>query len=425
MLVWLLISLTFASILAFSPYPFQRFGRFVLFSAHDGFKYSEAFIKSLSVNISLSDDTQSKLQQLRVAPKTLFGLSRIDLHEFNISTTDAANLVLWSKEEEQRIKVEEERRIKVEEERRIREEERRIREEERRIREEQRRIKEEERKASAKMVFIFNDVKKVFEREIFSDDAALRSYLESERIRSLALLGKDGSSTLENAREFEYLDNGSHYSMPDKSPEAVDVLRKELIRADKTKAEWSVNTFLSGYLKKNLKYIGSEIIMKGPSLGDKRGDVDTLYISEDGSLVVLLERKTMLSEVKESVLELIEQINKTTQNFSRQDTIFFCNSTAITMKRGLDYNSDATIVEALYCKAGPTSVFETLRKAQIHVIKDALEYFPPLVPVQTLTPIQSQTRSTQTPMDAQINTKTDKKRKKKRDTQTDTGTDRD
>jgi hypothetical protein len=387
--------LTFASILAFSPYPFQRFGRFVLFSAHDGFKYSEAFIKSLSVNISLSDDTQSKLQQLRVAPKTLFGLSRIDLHEFNISTTDAANLVLWSKEEEQRI------------------------------REKQRRIKEEERKASAKMVFIFNDVKKVFEREIFSDDAALRSYLESERIRSLALLGKDGSSTLENAREFEYLVNGSHYSMPDKSPEAVDVLRKELIRADKTKAEWSVNTFLSGYLKKNLKYIGSEIIMKGPSQGDNRGDVDTLYISEDGSLVVLLERKTMLSEVKESVLELIEQINKTTQNFSRQDTIFFCNSTAITMKRGLDYNSDATIVEALYCKAGPTSVFETLRKAQIHVIKDALEYFPPLVPVQTLTPIQSQTRSTQTPMDAQINTKTDKKRKKKRDTETDTGTDRD
>ena len=391
--MWLItLALASMSVLAFSPHPFRRFGRFVLFSAYDGFKYSESFINSLAVNISLSDETKCKLQLERMTQNVILGLSRHDFEvTFNISVVDAVSLAGWSREEKRRLKEEEDekRRLKVEEKRRLKEEEEekrrlKVEKERRLIVEEERRGKTEEWKKELKAVFIFNDMAKVFEQEIFPDDYDLRFYLNSKRVGCLSSLADDDSSSVKNVRNVEYLVNGSFYSLPDKSPEAVDVLRQELIKSDKTKAEWSVNTFLSEYLKKSLRYIGSEIVMRGPLLGDNRGDIDTLYISEDRSVVVLLERKTMLSEDETSVLELFTQINKTTHNFSQQNTTFLCNSTIISMKRGVDYNSDATIVVALYCKAGPVSVFNKLREAQIHVIMDALKYFPPLACTQTL-----------------------------------------
>ena len=59
-------------------------------------------------------------------------------------------------------------------------------------------------------------------------------------------------------------------------------------------AEYGCNRLLSNYFHMEFHYIASDIKMTDKS-GKSLGDVDTLFVSEDRSRVVLLERKSSLS----------------------------------------------------------------------------------------------------------------------------------
>ena len=120
-----------------------------------------------------------------------------------------------------------------------------------------------------------------------------------------------------------------------------------------------------------MHYVVFDIKMTGKS-GKSLGDVDTLFVSEDRSRVVLLERKSFLSTNAARISSLIGQIHATKKAFLDPDTIF-----SEPILREETYMANASVVNAVYCKAGPVSLFHALTADGIHVLIDAVEHLAP------------------------------------------------
>lgn len=118
-------------------------------------------------------------------------------------------------------------------------------------------------------------------------------------------------------------------------------------------------------------YIASDIKMTDKS-GKSLGDVDTLFVSEDRSRVVLLERKSSLSTNVTSINALIGQIHATKKAFLDPDTLF-----SEPLLRGETYMANASVVNAVYCKAGPANLFRALTTDGIHVVTSAADHLAP------------------------------------------------
>jgi hypothetical protein len=250
-----------------------------------------SFIDKLALELKLRNATLEALRDHQVSRGTLLALTRIELEErFNISLNDAVSLHSWSV---QQLKDEEEKERNqiMDEEKKERKQ---LRNEEKKERERLRQKKEK----NAKRVLIFNEVKERFEETCFPDQNSLQAYIFVTRARGLERVDKDAvaggpSPVIQVIREWDRLVKGDRYALSGKVLD-VDVLQREIQNAEKSEAEYGCQRRLSLELGKELRYMGSDIKMKGPD-GKDLGDIDTLFMSEDGEVVVLLERKRTAS----------------------------------------------------------------------------------------------------------------------------------
>jgi len=329
--------------LSFAPGHLWRVGRGALpvLRALAGAAYDDGFITTLSSELSLQPATVNALRHNRATELAIVSLRRQELQEFfNItSICDAIAISSWSE-------------IKHKE-----------REEAERARRKQQKLDE------AKLVFIFNEVSRKYEKYHFRDQNSLQNFISNDRIRGLAVLeGSDTSN--EVIIDWARLVNGSHYSAPEKKEDAVKVLMDKSAKDEKAKAEYGCCRMLSDYYCTEFVYIDSDIKLKDKH-GSDLGDIDSLFISKNGSQVVLLERKSSLSA--DSVADLIEQVFATKKAFVDPDTRF-----SIPFRRGENCALNSSVISAVYCKTGPVSLFQNLTAQGIHVVVDSVEHFAPI-----------------------------------------------
>ena len=313
--------------------------------------YDESFITSLCVNLTLQAATEECLRKHRVPENVLLALDSGGLvKHFDIPFYDAVTLSDWSVLRRKQEEEAERARRKQEEEA------------------ERARLKQE-KIDQRKHVLIFNEANGKYEKMCFSDQNSLQLFISDTRIRGLALVDADDSSTLEVVREWDRLVNGSCYASPDKVLDAVEVLVRDLAKAEKAKAEFGSGRLLSEHLKTKLSYIGSDIRMKD-SRGKDIGDIDTLFVSEDHLQVVLLERKHSGSMNESSIANLLGQIHATREAFGQPGTNF-----SMSIQQGVNYSTNATVRSAVYFNACPTGLLRILREAGILVVLDADQLF--------------------------------------------------
>jgi hypothetical protein len=324
--------------------------------------YDESFIASLCSNLSLQPATEESLRNQRVPENVLFAIDIGGLEQrYNISFYDAVTLSDWSVLRRKQEEEAERARYKQEEEA----ERARYKHEE----EAERARYTQEKIDQRKHVLIFNEANGKYEKMCFSDQNSLQLFISDTRIRGLALVDADDSSTLEVVREWDRLVNGSCYASPDKVLDAVEVLVRDLAKAEKAKAEFGSGRLLSEHLKTKLSYIGSDIRMKD-SRGKDIGDIDTLFVSEDHLQVVLLERKHSGSMNESSIANLLGQIHATREAFGQPGTNF-----SMSIQQGVNYSTNATVRSAVYFNACPTGLLRILREAGILVVLDADQLF--------------------------------------------------
>ena len=104
--------------------------------------------------------------------------------------------------------------------------------------------------------------------------------------------------------------------------------------------------------------------------GRDLGDIDTMYISKDRSRLVLLERKRSGSANASSSVELINQVHATKENFLDPATDFLVPNVWGDL-------SAIDVISAVYCKAGPASLFRDLVAHGIYVVTDSFELLHP------------------------------------------------
>ena len=308
--------------------------------------YDGGFVTALGSNLGLHAATVATLRNERVQELVLRTLNRDELRkEFNISLVDAVLINDW-RETVERARLKAEETV------------------------ERARLKQL-KFDQAKLVRIFNEDSRNYDDYYFPDQSSLQTFFSNQRTSGLALVDPSSSSSLV-VTDWERLVDGSHYTaFLKKKQDAVEVLTSELIKADKSKAEYGCNRLLSDYFHMELHYIASDIKMTDKS-GKSLGDVDTLFVSEDRSRVVLLERKSFLSTNATSVSSLIGQIHATKRAFLDPDTLF-----SEPLLRGETYMANASVVNAVYCKAGPANLFRALTTDGIHVVTSAADHLAP------------------------------------------------
>jgi len=320
--------------------------------------YDDGFVTALGSNLGLQAATVVTLRNERVQELVLRTLNRDELRkEFNISIVDAVLINDWRKTAE-RAKLEEE---EIAERARLKAEETAERARLKQLKFDQ-----------AKLVHIFNEDYRKYADYYFPDQSSLQTFFSNQRIAGLGVVDAHNSSSSLVVTDWERLVNGSYYAASlKKMQDAVEVLKSDLINAEKSTAEYGCNRLLSDYFHAEFHYIASDIKMTDKS-GKSLGDVDTLFVSEDRSRVVLLERKSSLSTNASSISALIGQIHATKKAFLDPDTLF-----SEPILRGETYMVDASVVNAVYCKAGPANLFRSLAADGIHVLIDAVEHLAP------------------------------------------------
>jgi len=308
--------------------------------------YDDGFVTALGSNLGLQAATVATLRNERVQELVLRTLNRDELRkEFNVSLVDAVLINDWR---ETALRA----RLKAEETA------------------ERARLKQL-KFDQAKLVRIFNEDSRNYDDYHFPDQSSLQTFFSNQRTSGLALVDPSSSSSLV-VTDWERLVDGSHYTaFLKKKQDAVEVLTSELIKADKSKSEYDCNRVLSSYFRTEFHYIDSDIKMTDKS-GKSLGNVGTLFVSEDRSRVVLLERKSFLSTNATSVSSLIRQIHATKKAFLDPDTLF-----SEPLLRGETYMANASVVNAVYCKAGPASLFCALTTDGIHVVTSAADHLAP------------------------------------------------
>jgi hypothetical protein len=363
--------------------------------------YDDGFVTTLGSNLGLQAATVTTLRDGRVPELVLMALSRDELREhYNISLVDAVLIEDWTttvkdarrKDEDavERARLEEEetaKRARLEEEEtakraRLEEEEtaKRARLEEEETAKRARRKDEDAVERArfrqlkfdqAKLVRIFNEDSRKYADYYFPDQSSLQMFFSNQRIAGLAVVDANSSSSLV-VTDWERLVNGSYYSGSlKKMQDAVEVLKSDLMNAEKSAAEYGCSRLLAVYFHTEFHYIASDIKMTDKR-GKSLGDIDTLFVSDDRSRVVLLERKSSLSANATSISALIGQIHATKEAFLDPDTLF-----SVPILGGETYMADASVVNAVYCKAGPASLFRDLTADGIHVVTDAIEHLAP------------------------------------------------
>jgi len=319
-----------------------RRGALPVLRALAGAAYDDGFITALSSELSLQPTTVNALRHNRATELAIVLSSREELQKFfNItSISDAIAISSWSE-------------IK-----------RKKKEEAERARRKQQKLDE------AKLVFIFNEVSRKYEKYHFQDQNSLQIFISNDRIRGLAVV-EGNDSYDEVIIDWARLVNGSYYSAPEKKEDAVKVLMDKSAKDEKAKAEYGCSRMLSDYYCTELVYIDSDIKLKDKH-GSDLGDIDSLFISKNGSQVVLLERKSSLSA--DSVADLIEQVFATKKAFVDPDTRF-----SIPFRRGENCTLNPSIISAVYCKTGPVSLFQNLTAQGIHVVVDSVQHFAPIL----------------------------------------------
>ena len=341
-----------------------RRGAFPVLRALAGAAYDDGFITTLSSELCLQPTTVNALRHNRATELAIVLSSREELQKFfNItSISDAIAISSWSEiKRKKKEEAEQARRKKKEEaEQALRKKE----EEAEQARRKQQKLDE------AKLVFIFNEVSRKYEKYHFQDQNSLQIFISNDRIRGLAVV-EGNDSYNEVIIDWARLVNGSYYSAPEKKEDAVKVLMDKSAKDEKAKAEYGCSRMLSDYYCTELVYIDSDIKLKDKH-GSDLGDIDSLFISKNGSQVVLLERKSSLSA--DSVADLIEQVFATKKAFVDPDTRF-----SIPFRRGENCTLNPSIISAVYCKTGPVSLFQNLTAQGIHVVVDSVQHFAPIL----------------------------------------------
>jgi len=315
-----------------------------------GSAYDEEFITALSSELSFVAEAVDKLRLNRVTELTLRSLSRLELQQiFNITLNDAVMISAWCSA-----------RLKEEE----KAERARLKEEEKA---ERARLKQQKLEQS-KHLRIFNEADGEYSDISIPDQNSLQTYLSGSRISALRLVDASRTSSL-LIMTWDSLVNNSCYAHPSKVREAIDVLTGELYKEEKRNAEHGSCRLLSSHFHTEFDYAGSDIKMKSKR-GRDLGDIDTMYISKDRSRLVLLERKRSGSANASSPVELINQVHATKENFLDPATDFLVPNVWGDL-------SAIDVISAVYCKAGPDSLFCDLVAHGIYVVTDSFELLHP------------------------------------------------
>lgn len=157
--------------------------------------YDDGFITTLSSELCLQPATVHALRHNRVTELAIVSLSRQELRDLlgiNI-ICDAIAISCWSE-------------IKRKEE-----------EEAERARRKQQKLDE------AKIVFIFNEISRRYERHWFQDQKSLRFFISNGRISGLAAV-ETRDPFIDVIADWAWLVNGSYNAAPEKWEDAVKVL---------------------------------------------------------------------------------------------------------------------------------------------------------------------------------------------------------
>ena len=179
-----------------------------------GAAYDDGFITTLSSELSLQPATVQALRQNRATELAIVSSSRQELQEalksFNItSICDVIAISSWSNEAKRARRKEEE--------------------EAERARRKQQKLDE------AKIVFVFNENSRKYEKYQFQDQNSLQNFMSNDRIRGFAIVD-DIDFSNEVLVDWARLVNGSYYSAPEKKEDAVKVLIDKFAKDEKAKA---------------------------------------------------------------------------------------------------------------------------------------------------------------------------------------------
>ena len=158
-------------------------------------------------------------------------------------------------------------------------------------------------------------------------------------------------------REYKDLVSGGTYIGAGPSILTAEKLAVQLANATRSKVEFAINRELVRHLQMELKYVGSDVIMKSDK-GIEKGDIDTLFTSFDENLHVLVERKSSVDPD-----EVWDQMKKTLAAY--QEGL------------GADVQK-IKIIQVLYSTAISTSASTFLRGKGYFVITDGFELLPPV-----------------------------------------------
>ena len=185
--------------------------------------YDDDFVTALGANLGLQAATVATLRNERVPELVLMALNRHELQKhFNITLIDSVLINDWRETAERvRLKAEEtaERvRLKAEETAE-------------RVRLKQLKFDQ------AKRVRIFNEGERKYQDYYFPDQSGLQTFFSNRRTSGLALVDANSSASLV-VTDWERLVNGNHYTASlEKKQDAVEVLKSDLINAEKSAAE--------------------------------------------------------------------------------------------------------------------------------------------------------------------------------------------
>ena len=308
----------------------------------------DAFVNALVKSEHLTAGGASILKKNGMDKSRLLQCDLVTLRDhLKLPIGDAMGLIAWVKRE---YKEEEEQRRQKQ-----------LQEEEQR-----RQMQQQERQARTKRILLLDEPQAVLSTINITGEGDFRSILTV--FRSIGLNEyKDGKVlSSETLRTFDSLQNEGIYVLREavvKDP--ADVLRtiNGIVRA---RADFDCKTHISAALNLTFEYVGRDLQIAENS--NELGDIDSFFVSSDGTAVVLLERKDTINANSEQ--DLNSQITNTYNAFCKR-------LTDEAFRRRLSITNPAPKVYVmLYCQAGDDKVVQGLVRKGIYVVKDGTTFFP-------------------------------------------------
>ena len=318
------------------------------------FAFDVAFLEELSKILGLSETAKQSIEERRFSSRLLSTIDKEDLEKV-FPLDDALKIYTWSV-----VKAQEEEK-----------EAHRVAQEEDK---EAQRVARESKLLRAKSVQIYCSTRKAFTIHTILGQREFQKLLTDGRSSGLVSVLCDDAGVVEVLSSVDQLVNGTRYHWNEISMSELDKLRQDLTDSDKAKADYNTASLLSDHFGgKKFEFLGNCVDLTHPVTKNSLGDIDTLLLSNNGSIVALVERKGSLSN--KSVDELLSQVKKTKSAFDlcaqhRDPKLISC------FGGNFDF-SHADIISVVYCKAGPSEVFLRLQREGIFVVKDGVELVAP------------------------------------------------